>query len=127
MKKGDKIILIIISILIAISTGGTYIYKYTINGSEHIAEIKQNGEVIQTINLGEIKEVKQWEITSEEGFHNTIKVEPKRIRIIEADCPHEECVKTEWISDHGEMIVCMPNKLVISIKGESNDVDITTY
>ena len=46
------------------------------------------------------------------------------MRVIEADCPDQLDVKQGYISKVGEVIVCLPNRLVIEIKGvDEGDVD----
>ena len=37
------------------------------------------------------------------------------IRMTEADCPDQICVHTGWIDQEHDMIVCMPNKVVVQI------------
>ena len=48
---------------------------------------------------------------------NTIQVEPGRIRVLEADCPDQVCVRQGWISDEVTPIVCLPHRLVIQVSG----------
>ncbi|HAH95936.1 MAG TPA: hypothetical protein DCL69_03425 [Firmicutes bacterium] len=41
-----------------------------------------------------------------------------RIRVVYSDCPEQICVKTAWISQPGQSIVCLPNQVMISLSGE---------
>jgi hypothetical protein len=47
-------------------------------------------------------------------------------RIAEADCPDKLCVKDGMISKPGQSLVCLPNKVVVEVKGvrdtETDDV-----
>lgn len=57
----------------------------------------------------------------------TVEVEPGRIRIGHSDCPSQDCVRTGWVSRAGGQIVCLPNRLVISVTGNAApDVDGVT-
>lgn len=57
----------------------------------------------------------------------TIKAEPGRICIDHSDCPSQDCVHTGWISKAGQQIICLPNRLVISLSGsETEDFDAVT-
>ncbi|HBE87040.1 MAG TPA: hypothetical protein DDW53_19330, partial [Lachnoclostridium sp.] len=38
--------------------------------------------------------------------------------ITEASCPDKVCVRTGKIHRSGELIVCLPNRVVITIEGE---------
>ena len=39
-----------------------------------------------------------------------------RIRVRESDCPRRICVNRGWIKAPGQIIVCVPNKVLIEIK-----------
>lgn len=65
------------------------------------------------------------------GGSNTIVIKNGVVRMLEATCPDKNsgdgCVKQGKISKRGETIVCLPNKLIVEIVGESveeSDVDI---
>lgn len=121
MKKGDKILFVIVISVLLIMSAGTYAYKLAFKGKDKIAVIKADGKVVKTINLSKLRGTEKFDI--KEGNHfNTIVAEKDKISIIDADCPDKVCIKTGWISDAGESIVCLPNKLIISIEGgETSD------
>ncbi|MBE6067576.1 MAG: NusG domain II-containing protein [Clostridium lundense] len=132
MKKGDKILFVIVIAVLLIMSAGTYAYKLAFKGKDKIAVIKADGKVVKTINLSKLKGTEKFDI--KEGDHfNTIVVEKDKISIIDADCPDKVCIKTGWISDAGESIVCLPNKLIVSIEGGEasdktpTDIDSATY
>jgi hypothetical protein len=121
MKKGDKIVGIVLLIIVLISFGAASIYKTLIKGTENIAVIKRAGVVIKTIDLSKVKESQEFKLSANKGDYNTIHVEHNSISIKESNCPNLECVKSGSISDPGQMIVCLPYKLIISIQGQSNN------
>lgn len=53
---------------------------------------------------------------TDKGVTYTVEVQPGRIRMVEIDCPDGICVKTGWV-DGGTPIVCLPNRLIIEVKG----------
>jgi len=122
MKKGDKIVGIILLILVIITLCATLIYKKVNKGTEHIAVIKSNGKVIRTIDLNKVIGQQDFTIKTDNGHYNTIIATPDGIKVKDADCLHKECVKSGSISEPGGIIVCLPNKLMISIEGEENKV-----
>ena len=128
MKKGDKIVFIILLIIVVVATGVASIYKMSIKGSENIAVIKREGKVLKTIDLNKVVEPQEFTLKTAKGNYNTILVKHNSISIKDADCPHKECVKSGWISKPGEMIVCLPYKLLININGQANnDIDAGTF
>lgn len=40
------------------------------------------------------------------------------IRVADADCPGKDCQHVGWIDETGEQIICLPNRLIISLVGE---------
>lgn len=62
-----------------------------------------------------------------EGEHtNTLVIENKRARVVEATCPDQICVNQGAVQYEGESIVCLPHKLVITVEGgQAGDVDAT--
>ena len=57
------------------------------------AEIVQDGNVIQTVDLSSVSEPYDITLRTEDGGYNTIHVEQGSIRVSEADCPDRFCVK----------------------------------
>ena len=53
-------------------------------------------------------------VTTEAGT-NTIRVQNNEISVDSADCPDKICVNHASIHQSGEVIVCLPHKLVITI------------
>ncbi len=51
---------------------------------------------------------------------NTLQIKNGYASIIKADCPDKLCVHQHKISKKGEMLVCLPHKLVISITSSDN-------
>jgi hypothetical protein len=44
-----------------------------------------------------------------------------RVRILNSPCPLKICEKKGWISNKGDFIICIPNRVVIRITGEKYD------
>ncbi len=60
---------------------------------------------------------------------NIVEFIDEKVGMYEADCPDKICYSPEYILRPGETIVCLPNRVVIEVKGESpdeNDADIIT-
>ncbi|GAB6169187.1 flavin-based extracellular electron transfer system protein EetA [Clostridium carnis] len=66
------------------------------------------------------------DIKTEYG-ENVIIVKDNKIGIIEADCPDKVCMNPEFIEKPGESLVCLPNRLMIQIKGETEDDIIISH
>lgn len=49
---------------------------------------------------------------------NQLVIQDGKAWISEANCPNHDCVKKGKISQNGEMLVCIPHRLTVSIVGE---------
>jgi hypothetical protein len=65
----------------------------------------------------------QKEIVTEYG-KNILVIKDGKVSISDADCPDLVCAKHREISSGGEIIVCLPHKLVIEITSETEDFDM---
>lgn len=127
MKKGDKIVLVTIMILIICSVAGILGYRYFNKNSKIVATIKQDGKIIKTIDLSKVSKAEEIRVSSESDHYNIIKVEKGRIRFIDADCPDKICIKAGWLKKPGDSAACLPHKIIITIQGKNLEVDDVAY
>ena len=57
------------------------------------------------------------------GGTNTIEIKDGKVRMIEAQCPNHLCVHQGWIGLEGQSIVCLPNKVTVSVCGTGDGPD----
>ena len=81
-------------------------------------EVLVDGKIVKTMSLGKDG---AFEIDNEYG-HNTVSVKNGKVRVSDADCHGRDCVAMGEISGEGQIIVCLPHKLLVRISGEG-DVD----
>ncbi|MCF6465382.1 hypothetical protein C3E90_05685 [Clostridium sp. Cult2] len=101
----------------------SYVKKSAFNNKEKYISIQVNGEEIKKIIFDTNLIGKTIPVETEYGY-NLIEIDDEKVRVIEADCPDQLDVKQGYISKVGEVIVCLPNRLVIEIKGIDDEVDI---
>ena len=119
MSKNNKIAVLILILIVALSAAAIFLRGILTSGGK-IAVIYQNGEVIREINLDAINEPIEFTIEGDNGEKNDVRAEKGRIRIESASCPDKVCVHQGWIENGVVPIVCLPNKVTIEIRGDSN-------
>lgn len=127
MTKWDKYLVIAI-ILISLSSM-IYIKKMALNQGEKYISIQINGEKYKKITFPDDKKVRYLDIDTEYGF-NRLEIHRDKLQVVDADCPDKLDVKQGFIKDEGDILVCLPNRLVIEIKGENpveQDIDVQSY
>lgn len=96
------------------------------SGNFLTATIVLDGETIEQYDLTALTQTVTLEVDGA-AYPLTIQAEPGRIRILESSCPGQDCVHTGWASKAGQQIICLPNRLVISLEGSvPDDVDAVT-
>lgn len=122
LLRSHRFWLAVFAALILLSSLSMLFMRRSAGGS--VAVITQDGVEFQRIDLSEVKESYELKVTNSDGGYNIILVEPGTISVIEASCPDHICISQGKISDSLRPIVCLPNKLMISIDGgETPDVD----
>lgn len=121
LTKGDKGLIVLVVILTLVSLG--YIKKQALSDTNKYVSIQVNGNEIKQIIFDKQLVGNTIPIESEFGY-NLIEIGEEEVRVIEASCPDELDVKQGYISKIGETIVCLPNRLVVEIKGMDKDTEI---
>lgn len=121
LTKGDKLLIVLI-ILISFSSLA-YIRLQAFSNDEKYVSIQVNGEEIKKY-IFDSKLIGQTIPIETKYGYNLVEFGDEEVRVIEADCPDKLDVKQGYISNIGETLVCLPNRLVIEIKGIENDSDI---
>ena len=132
-KKYDPALYLVLALLFAASVFGA---AYPGRGKERLAvEAVRNGEVIAlgffseiTEQPGEVDKINGSTMTfGEPGNFNEIII-GDAVRMVSADCPGGDCLRTGGIKKTGEMIVCVPNRLIIRlVSSQRPDVDAVSH
>ena len=59
--------------------------------------------------------------------HMKIEIKGGAIRVAESDCPKGVCKQVGWVRTPGRSIVCVPNKVLIELRGERKGYDAESY
>lgn len=128
IKKWD---IIIITFFILVSFIPAAVFALTASSAEEglTAVIQVQGETYREVRLTGHTGEDQILIKTELGM-NLIQVVDGKIGMFEASCPDKVCYDPHFISEQGETIVCLPNRVVIEVKGSApskDQNDIITY
>lgn len=110
-KKGIIIILIVLALLVIFA-----VIFYSNRKTGNIVVINHNGKETGLYPLSEDREIR---IKDKNGkVTNVVCIKDGQVYMKEADCPDQICVKQGRKSKDGESITCLPNKVVVEVKGE---------
>ncbi len=115
MKLFKKADIAIIGVVIALTA--TLIVLYLGGFRNVLAQnltISVDGKIYGIYPLDEDMEIKI-------GDSNICTIKDGKVSMTYADCPDQSCIHSMSISRAGESIVCLPNKVVLKITGQSGD------
>ncbi len=114
LKKRD-IILIISLLLVGVIALLIWHFIYSVDGK--FVSVEQRGNLIGTYPLNEDKEI---EIEHRGQVVNKIIIEDGYCYMENAECPDHLCIKQGKIEKIGQTIVCLPNKVVVTVISDSD-------
>ena len=112
-KKEKTYVLLFVIIVVAL---GIMVFNKASARRGDFVEVSVDGQVIQKLPLNEDTE---YTIEGLEGENHLI-IKDGICFIEEADCPDKLCVKQGKIGEIGQSIICLPHRVVVTIKGESS-------
>jgi hypothetical protein len=123
MKRLDAII---IAIILALAAGSMVLLSATRaapSAGALYAEIYEDGVLTRTLPLHENSD----ELVSTKWGYNRIVVADGGVRVAEADCATQTCVHSGPGRFSGDLIACLPHRLVIKVRGGEAPYDVIAY
>lgn len=113
LTRRNDLILAVILLLIAAISGGAY---YVTHRTPAIrAEVTIDGRLVETLDLSKDQEIV---INGAHGGTNKLIIENGEIWCAQASCPDSVCIYQGKQSRDGDLIVCLPNLMIVKIVGE---------
>lgn len=120
LTRNDRIL---IFSLVAIASF-SFVKLFFIPNEGREALIRVGNSPIQRVSL---KMDRRINLEGEKG-RVVIEVKEGRVRVVESSCFQKICVTIGWINKPGQNIICLPNKVLITIEGkESSKIDAVSY
>ena len=125
MKKNDIILLALITVVTLITIGALRIWQISNTKETAVAVVTIDGVVYGTYPLSNDYTER---IEFPDGSYNILTISDGYADVTEASCPDQVCVHHNHIKYSGESIVCLPNRMIVEVKGgEENEIDGSTY
>lgn len=114
MTRGDKVL---VGLLVLASIFSFWLVKEVNSRIDNrYISIQVNGEEVERMQFAHSDEPVYYELKTEYG-RNLIEADRDSVRVTEADCPDKLDVLQGEITRPGQVIVCLPNRMVIEIIG----------
>jgi len=83
----------------------------------NMAYITIQGQLYRRLELNSTLSPQEFTINSADGS-NTVQIKDGEISVVHADCADKLCVKHPPAKNPGDIIACLPHKLIIEVKEE---------
>jgi hypothetical protein len=124
MKKGDIIIIVVVSIVSMALWLGFNLFQDTSNQKSVV--IKSEGAIVAEIPIDATTSA-SYVVENKYGY-NEIRIEDGKVFIHSADCKNQLCVTEGVIQEPGRSLICLPNRVVVEIVGKrEDDVDVISH
>lgn len=111
MNKNDIKLVLVLILLISVF----FIFKYFDKSKEKVANVYYEDEIIKTISLSEDG---VYTVMGDNG-EVVLEVSNNKIRVVEETSERNLCSK----QGYGEIIICLPNKIVIKVENDDGELD----
>ena len=95
------------------------------SGNFLTARIVLDNELVAELPLSALSETVTLDVPGAR-YPITVEAENGRVRVSHSECPSQDCVHTGWVSRSGGQIICLPNRLVVTVTGGGADADAVT-
>lgn len=114
-KWGDFVIIAVVLLLAAALTA--WFALGTTDGQLY-AEVWQDDVLVERVKLTD-----ETDREIDLDGHNVIVLAGKTARMESADCHDQVCVRTGTLTRAGQVAVCLPNRVILKIVGETSEID----
>lgn len=116
MTRQRKHTLALCAVLLAVLGAALALRELAAPAPGLVAVVQVNGRETARLPLSEDA---QLPVEGAAGAYNLVRVEDGAVSVTEANCPDLTCVRTGKISAEGQIIACLPHRLVVSVTGEA--------
>lgn len=124
MKVGDLIVYIFAAALIMVGLLGMYAMGAHYDERKVVVEL--DGQKVYSCRVYKGMAPVEFRVDAGDGRYNIVLITYEEVKIKEANCPDQVCVKSGPIRHAGQAIVCLPHRVVVKITAgheETPDVD----
>ena len=115
LKWGD---FVIIGVVLALAAVIAAVLALGVSGDRLYAEVWQDNELVERVELTD-----RTDRTIDLDGHNVIVLSGRTATMRSADCHDQVCVRTGTLTRAGQVAVCLPNRVVLRITGETSEID----
>ncbi|MCM0648475.1 NusG domain II-containing protein [Clostridium swellfunianum] len=124
LKPLDFVVIVVLVFIALGSSAVAFINSHKSYNTKYV-EIEVKGKLFKRLPLDNSRNEKI-QIETDLGS-NIVEITNGKVRISDADCPDKICIQDGSISKPGDILVCLPHKVVVNIKGQNSETDALSF
>lgn len=120
MKIGDVWVVLLAITLVAAVTWWQWLAPQTVAAR---VLIQSGSETVATLSLHQHQEL---EIQGSLGI-STIEIKHGKVRFVDSPCSNRQCILRGWTQHSGDTIVCLPNRVSLTMIGQDSYFDAVNF
>lgn len=117
IRRGDLLIILFLMAASFLPLGVFSYHQANAESADNIAVISVDGNIVKEFVLKDDGKTETYVYQDDHGHENVIVREGAQIRIVSADCDDQLCVRMGAKDGIGETIICLPNRVLIEVRG----------
>lgn len=115
MERKKRNTIILIAVLAVALLAGFVIQKVFLSASGVEVVLQLEGRELERLDIDKNADfvVRSWD-----GGFNHVHIEDGAVWVTDADCGDQTCVRTGKAWQQGQVIACLPHRLIIYVEGE---------
>lgn len=111
---GKRELLLVLAVLLI--AGALFVINhFTRSKTANLLEISKDGEPYLTL---ELKDDQTYRLADSDDNYNVFEIKGGEVWVSEASCPDKLCMHQGKIKEDGEMLVCLPNRVIAKVIGQ---------
>ncbi|MCM8710345.1 NusG domain II-containing protein [Clostridium sp. SYSU_GA19001] len=124
LKPLDIVVIIVLIVIALVFSAIPFINSYKTYNAKYV-EIEVDGKLYKKFLLDN-NHNERINIQTDLG-KNIVDISNGKVKILDADCPDKICIKDGSIDKPGQILVCLPHKVVVQIKGQNIETDDLSF
>ncbi len=109
------------ALLIVLAAGALFFLLRPQGGNFLTVRVVLDGELTAEYRLDRLEEPVRLTLDGA-PWPITLEITPEGVRVLESACPGQDCVHAGQLRRAGGRLICLPNRLVVSLNGSGGDI-----
>ena len=119
MTRADRVVLALAVVLL----GGLYASLWQSEPAGARVRIKYDQQLLETVSLNDPQVI---HINGALG-ESVLEIKDQQVRFLSSPCSSKLCVLHGWLHQSGEVMACLPNRVIIEVIGNDKKFDAISF